>query len=295
VSEIVEQPPVEVPQEPVAPPEPTPDPEAVEAAALEQAAVELPEGDGVLKYVPLSAVTKPREEAKTLRGENKTLKEQLEQAKQAITASQPYVEAAKVLLQQQQQPPAPQAPQVMTPEQRAELEEEARDMDFYKTDGSLDLDRAQRSLDRTMKRAERIADQKVAPLQQQSAVAQAQAVLNQAKGWKDPATGETADPAILTTLWNKVAAQPNGLQTLTNPEAAAFIVSHALNLTRWQKGQQPAPPARQPAPQGDPVFVEPSGGGGQQLALNAMEKRFAREAGMSEADYLKAAKGAPRG
>lgn len=299
MSDAVEQPVVDEhvpPAAPVEEPAVAPvDPEAAELAELEQNAVALPDGDGLSKFVPLAAVTKAREEAKALRQQAKeaaTLKAELEAAKAREAAAQPYVEAAKAMLQQPQPHPEPQGP---SPEERAELEEVARDLDFYKTDGSLDLDRATRHQARVRKEAERIAAAQVAPLQQQNEIARAQAVLNQAKAWKDPVTGETADPAVLTQLWNKVAQQPGGLQTLSNPEAAAFIVSHALNLSRWGKGAQPAPVARTPAPDGPPVFVEPSGGGTQVPTLSSMERKAARDLGMTEAEYLKAAAGRPRG
>ena len=206
----------------------------------------------------------------------------------------PYVEAAKAILQQPQvQHQEPQGP---SPEERAELEEEARDMDFYKTDGSLDLDRAARSLARTTKRAERIAAAQIAPLQQQAAVERARGVLTAATGWAHPVTGEKADPTILRSMWNKVAGQPGGLETLANPEAAMFVWGQALLASQVQRGPQAPAVARTPAPDGPPVFVETSGGGGDRPAsLNSMERKLIAESGMSEAEYLKQAANRPRG
>lgn len=276
---------------------PVVDPEAAELAALESAAVEVPEGDGIVKLVPLAAVTKARAEAKQYREDARKaaeLQAELDKVRGDWQAAQPYVEAAKVMLQQQQQPPAPQGPSA---EETAELEEVARDLELYKADGTLDLDRASRHQARVTKAAQRIAAQQVGPLQQQAAIGQAQTVLSQAKAWKDPSSGEQADPAILTNLWNRVAQQPGGLETLRNPEAAMFIWGQALNLTRWQKtqaggGRPAAPPVVLPPP----VMVEPSGGAaGAPLALSPLERKVAKEMGMSESEYLKAAASAPRG
>ena len=289
--------------EPQAPPEtpaapaPPVDQEAAELAALETGAIEVPEGDGIVKLVPLSAVTTARDKAKEAREQAKAAQEQLDRLRGEYDAAKPYIEAAKAVLQQPQQQ-APQPPAGPSPEQTAELEEVARDLEFYKTDGSLDLDRAGRHQQRILKAAAAMAQQQVAPLQQREALSRAQSVLNEAKNLKDPSTGEQADPNILIGLWNKVAAQPGGLETLTNPEAAMFIWGQAMNLTRWGKAQGPKVIATQgvsTAPLAPPVFVEASGGGSQQPTLSAMERRAAKDLGMTEAEYLKAAEKAPRG
>ena len=292
------------PEAPAAPAAPEPqappvDQEAAELAALETTAIEVPEGDGIVKLVPLSAVTTARDKAKEAREQVKTTQAELDRVRGEYDAMKPYVEAAKAVLQQQP-PPAPAAAAGPTAEQTAELEEVARDLEFYKTDGTLDLDRAGRHQARILSAAQKMAQQQVAPLQQREAQSRAQSVLNEAKNLKDPVTGEQADPQILIGLWNKVASQPGGMETLTNPEAAMFIWGQAMNLTRWGKSQAggarpPVAPAAPAAPLGAPVFVEASGGGHQQPVLSSMERKAARDMGMSEVEYLKAAEKAPRG
>jgi hypothetical protein len=285
-AEPVETAPVEAPVETAPEPE-----EAVDGS------ITVPDDLGGTVMVPLSAATTARREAKTAKEEAKAAKEALAKIQGEWQQAAPYVEAAKAILAQPQAQPAPAAPTGPSPEEQRELEEVARDLDFYKTDGSLDLDRATRHQARVLKAAEKIAQQQVAPYAQQAKVNQAQAVLNTVKGWVDPATKEAVDPTILTNLWNRVAQQPGGLETLANQEAAMFIWGQALNLTRWQKAQQGggAAPAPAQAPQAPPVFVETSGGGGTQPSLSSMELRAAKDMGMSPAEYLKAAAKAPRG
>jgi hypothetical protein len=285
------------PQAPAAPVAPV-DQEAADQAALEATAIEVPEGDGIVKLVPLSAVTTARDRAKAARDEAKAAKDQLATLQGQMDAQRPYLEAARAILQQPQAQPQPAAPVGPSPEQTAELEEVARDLEFYKTDGTLDLDRAGRHQARILAAAQKIARQEVAPYQQQAAISKAQSVLNEAKNLTDPATGERADPQILTNLWNKVAHQPGGMDTLANPEAAMFIWGQAMNLTRWGKGgaKPPAAAAAPPAaPLGAPVFVEASGGGSQSPVMSSMERKIARDMGMTDAEYLKAAEKAPRG
>jgi hypothetical protein len=278
-------------EQPAAPAAPA-DPDDAALAALEAETIEVPVGDGSGKLVPLAAATTAREEAKRLRGEAKAAKEELDRLKGEF-------ETAKALLQQQppQAPPQPQGP---TPEQITELEEVARDLEFYKTDGSLDLDRAGRHQARILKAAQAIARQEVAPYQQQTAMSQAQALYQEAASMKDPATGETADPQIIKGIWNQIAAQPGGMDTLTNRQAVAVLWGQAINQTRWkqaQSGGAPRPPAPNAAatPLPPPVFVEASGGAGTAPVMSAMERRLARDLGMSESEYLKAAEKAPRG
>jgi hypothetical protein len=142
-----------------------------------------------------------------------------------------------------------------------------------------------------LKAAEQMASARVAPLEQQAKIGQASAVLAEAKAWKDPVTGEQADPTILANLWNRVASQAGGLDTLSNREAAMFVWGQAINLTRWQKGPAAAgvQPRQAGAPAGEPLFTEPSGGGRGAVTLTSMDRKAARDMGMSEAEYAKEA------
>jgi hypothetical protein len=284
------------PAEPAAPP---PDPEAVADAALEAGAIEIPEGDGLIRVVPLAAVTTAREEAKQAKQREKAAAKELADLQAKWTEAAPYVDAAKAILaaQPQQPPQGPQAPAGPTPEQTAELEEVARLLDFYKTDGSVDLERATKHQAMVRKEAERIAAASIAPIQQDAAFSRAQAMLEQAKAWKDPVSGEQADPKVLANMFNRVSKQQGGLDTLANPEAVMVLWGQAINLKRWgaaANGQQPpAQPAAPQPPPGPPVFVETAGGQAQPVTMSAMEQKAARDMGLSDAEYQKQAAAMP--
>ena len=275
---------------------PIADPEAVEEAeyaAIEASAIEIPEGP----MVPLAAVTKARDEAKKYKeGARRAteLEQQLAQVRADLDASRPFVEAAKTMLQAPQ--PQQQVPQGPSAEETAELEEVARDLDFYK-DGALDLERAGRHQARVLKAAQKMAAAHVAPIHQQAEISKAQTVFAELKAFKDPVTQEQADPEIMRELWNQVGNQPNGMSALANKASAMFIWERAYNLTRWKKANSApqAAPVAAPAPLGAPVFTEHSGGSSEPVTLSSMERRAAKDMGMSDAEYLKAAAKSPRG
>lgn len=268
-------------------------------ADLEANAIEVPDGD---KLVPLSAVTRLREKLKDAKqGTNEAvaLKQQLEAAQAQNAALAPLAEAFKALQaapqyqQPQQQPPAAQQPT----EDVGELEAIAKDFDFYKTDGTPDLDKARRVQARTTKQATQIAQAQTAPLVQNTLAGRAQENLARAKATTLPGTTEGADPQILDSLVSQIASQPNGLETLANPDAMKQIWLNAFALTHVKQrtsGAKPAavvqqPAAEKPAP---PVFTErPGGQMPQPKELNTLEKKAAKEAGLSEKEYLDMAKG----
>ena len=300
------------PAEPVAPPvaveepgelivndQPAPQPQAPvdEDAALdaqlEAQAIEIADGD---KLVPLSAVTELRQfrnVAKRVTREADRLKTQLEQAQQQLQATAPLAEAFRALQQaQQQQPQAPPPPAGPTAEDTAELEAIARDFDFYKADGALDLEKAGRVQARETRRAAQIAQQQMQPLVTNSLQERAMHNLARAKATTHPLTKTGADPKILDQLVSRIAAQPNGLATLADPDSMKQLWLNAYALSTFNP-QTPAPQAQAPAPQTPPLVTEPSGGYNPAVMkpLSDREKRAARDAGMSDKEYMDIAKG----
>lgn len=264
--------------------------------ALEAQAIEVPDGD---KLVPLSAVTNLRQKLKAAKAgteEAAALKQQLEQAQQQLQATAPLAEAFRALQQaqqHQQQAPQPQQPQGPTAEEVSELEEIARDFDFYKVDGTLDVDKAKRVQARESKRAQSIAQAQVQPLVTNTLQQRAVHNLQRAKATTHPVTKQGVDPQILDALAQKIAEQPNGLQTLADPDSMKQLWLNAYALSTFQ-AQAPAAQTPQPVAQVvAPLLTEAAGGQvtGAAKPLSDMEKRAAKEAGLTEKAYQDMAKG----
>lgn len=287
---VLESPAVEPP--PPAEPPPVeatlPDDDAGIAAALEAQAIDVPDGD---KLVPLSAVTKLREklkDAKAGSAEAAALKQQLEQTQQQLQAVSPLAEAFRAMQHAHQEaPPQPPPPA----EDTTELDEIARDFDFYKADGQPDLVRAKKHQERETKRATAIAEQVTAPLVQQTLRQQAESNIARARVTTHPVTKQAVDPQILDVLIARIEQQPNGLQTLANPDAMKHLWLNAYALSSLSA--QPLAPPTTPQAQTPPVVTERAGGLVPESApaMTERERRAAKEAGLSPKEFLDLAKG----
>jgi hypothetical protein len=303
-------PPPEPPAEEAAAPAPEPEPAEDDDAALEAQTIALPDGD---KLVPLSAVTGARKTVQLLKAELATLKpsaqrateleQQIQTLQGTIQQMQPVVQAYQAYVASQQaQPPA--APQ-QSAEDVAELEEVARDLDLYTADGKPDLEKARRQIERVEKRAEKIAQRVVAPMQQQDVQRQADYMLARAKATKAP-NGLQPDPKILDAVWAKVdprlAASPDGAKHLW---AQAYAFTHMqqqivaptapAGTARDASGKfVPAAAAQAPPP---PLYTPKAGGaqGPATTALSTEEQKFLKASGMTEKEYLESAARMPGG
>lgn len=263
---------------------------------LQAQVIDIPDGD---KLVPLSALTATRKAlkaAKQAATDSPALKQQLEQAQQQLQAVAPLADAFRALQQAPQQQPAPVAPV----EDTTELDEIARDFDFFRADGTPDLDKARRVQTRETKRATAIAQQQTAPLVHNTLTERAQHNIERAKATTLPGTTEKADPVILDGMIQQILQQPNGLQMLASHEAMIELWKNAYVNTQIARtarggGQPPAPVVPKPAvvPTA-PVFRESAGGHvAQAKPLSAMEKRAAKDAGMTEDEFKAIAKDKP--
>lgn len=286
-------------EEPVAPAAPL-TPEQEEAALdtlIAEKGIDIPNDAGGEKLVPLAAVT-------TLRGKLKDARAEADAAKAGTAAADglkarvaeleaqladvlPRAKAYDVYSQIQQAGPV--APAGPTAEELAELEEIARDEDYYKTDSTLDLDRAKRHRDRIIKAAERIAQQQVAPIQQHSIATQSRAMLASAKLTKAPG-GQQPDPEILDLVWSRLDPSV----TATREGAIqAWNVAMGYSVTMG-KAAGSAAPARDPLPV--PLVIEKAGGKDTPAPqATAADERAARDLGIPVADYLKEVAAMPKG
>lgn len=278
--------------------EAAPEPEKVEPPVsedadldkfIEEKTIEIP-GD-TDKLVPLTAVTTAREKLKVEREARRVAEEraakapelesQLQQMQQQLNQVAPMAQAYQAALAASQQPEQPTGP---TPQDTAALEEIARDYDFYKTDGSLDLDRATRHQARVRKEAQAIAQQTVAPLQQQSQSDRSIAMLRNAKLTTAP-DGSKPDPAILDWVWSKIDPEVTSTRE-GSQQAFAAAMGYAVLLGKTVKAETATTKAKEVIP--PPLLTEKSGGRDVETpSLSASDKRYAKELGMTEAQYQK--------
>lgn len=268
--------------EPAAPPAPPLDEEAAIDAALEKDAITINHsGD---KLVPLAAV-------ETVRGQNKELKKQLKElvsAQEKADALQaklnevaPLADAFRAVAAaqslQQQQPP-----QAVAPQDDPEALEFAKNADLWDAEGKPDVAKAQKLLGLIDRRAEQKAQTAAAPLVQENLQQRALHLLERAK--VTPINGELVDPGILTAMFQQVASQPGGLQSLADPRNVAIMTKLAHTETMIKRGPKAAAATPPPAP----LFTEPAGGKASALpALNAGDRKVARELGITDTEYAK--------
>ena len=233
-------------------PAPTPDPAAQpvaptppvdpDDAADEAVAVDTPQG----KMVPLAAL-------QSVRGELKTVKKEaakVPQLEQYQRESQPYVQFLQQnpqLLQRQQPAPAP------SPQDDPSLVALAQNLDFYKTDGSLDLAKAQKHRELVRSEAQQIAQQTMQPVAMNYYQNAAQQNYAKALQEKLP-NGQAIDKSLLDVAW--VAVQQRNPAALSDPNTIRFIVNNVIaeqmraNPFGFQQVQPPGRP---------PVHTEPVG------------------------------------
>ena len=293
-----------------APPVVDPTPEPVEAAAerdVESDTLEIPDSSmegGKAKYVPLSALSGARSELRELKGQLEQAKagsaraEQLEQQIAALTAQvqqmAPFVQAYQAAVQQ----PAPSGPAELSADEHAELTELARTLDLYDAQGQPDVQRAQKVAALVDTRAGRQAQASVAPIHQHTVSQQAAYMLARAKATAAP-NGQKPDPTVLEAIWARldpaIVATPDGarqawiqafgLSAMGSPTTAA----PARNANGQFTPQQPA------AAIPDPLHTERAGGRDTPatMPLSDMERRMAKDMGLTEQEYMARANNAP--
>ncbi len=224
-----------------------------------EGAVEFKPGE---KYVPLSAVIEARKSAKEAKERLKELEpasQEAQQLRQYLNDVKPYIEFLRAnpdFLTRTAQPQAKQEPQV-----DAEAEETARDLELYTKDGTLDVAKARRILDRTAgvarQSAEKIAAQTTEPVAKMVESQKVLGVLHQLQQERD------GDGQGLTVQAVNALAQ-DLVQTLGQEGARRFIAqdgSYTL-LKNMAFGKQATLPKRAKVapPAHDPLATERAGG-----------------------------------
>lgn len=286
-------------EEPAAPPEPlTPEQEdaAIDAIVAEKG-IDIPNDAGGEKLVPLSALTTVRGKLKDARAELSTAKEgsareaqllaQIETMQAQLAEAGPLASAYKTFIAAQAQPPKDQGPSA---EELAELEAIARDEDYYKTDSSLDLDRAKRHRDRIVREAERIAQRHVAPMQQQTVNAASEAMYQNALVTVSK-EGLSPPPEYLKAVWERIG--PEGTATKQGA-VAAYMLALGAAVSDGKAIRASAAQPRQELPV--PLVIEKAGGKDTPAPqATAADERAARDLGIPVAEYMKTASAMPKG
>lgn len=268
-------------EQPAATDEPTTPPPAADDDGIVEAVTV-----GQQKMVPLEALKEARASAKALKAQMAELQPQIDRAAQVsreLESLQPTLQALQRMTPAQRdalasgKTPSPEG----TPhnDQDVEARELAEDLGLIAQDGSLDISRARKRLDKDNARIERMLESRVAPVRQSAAAQQAATIRQQAKGITDNtgtllATAESIDEAY-AMLPPELAANPN-------TALVAIGTAMAIDRMKNRKVQQPA------QDYGAPLYSEPMTGR-RGPSISAEERELAKKVGLTDKDLTAAA------
>lgn len=264
---------------PVATPDPpaatVPDPAVVPPEPDEQSAVEMQGG----KYVPLDALKATRAELKVAKEAASQMETLRQQNAQLMGSLQTFQH-----LQQQMQRPATE-PIAATPvDPSAEMY--ARSLDYYKADGTPDLDRGGKFAALVRQEATKLAQQAIEPYAQQTQQERAAVNFQRALATKAP-NGMQPKSETLTWMFQNLPASMT-----SDPRTAQMLPALAIGLDVLS-GQRGAPPSPA-APLTAPVVTEASGGGPSRPrspGINDVERAIIANRNMDEKRYGELTKG----
>jgi hypothetical protein len=266
------------PPEPVAEaPAPEPQQAAPEPPAEDDVpdAVELQAG---VKYVPVGALKAVREELKALKPQAQRAAE----LEAEIAASRPYVEFLKAnpQLLQPQQPAQPQTP----PAEDPALIEYAKTLDLYTQDGRPDTTRAAKLRDMTRQEAQAIAQQAVAPYQEQTHATAAAQNLQWMTTLVDANKRPLQEKYVIETVRSVYGnmSKSDAIKILADPNVAQLLAYTALGRQAASEPYQPAPAP----PSAPPLHVESAGGN---VPIQVSEDHT-RRLGIGHKSYVETAK-----
>ena len=257
-------------------PEADPEPEGV---------IEVSVADQKQRVVPVTVIAAERQRVRAAEREKVTkeyeplkakaaLADQLQQDVQALQPHIDYLKAHPELLQREQPPEL----QAVSDE---DAERYARDYELYSASG-LDLGKAKRIIARQRDEVKRVAAEAaqaaVRPVAESNAIQQSKQNFLWAASQRSADGRPLVDPTVLMEEWKQIPAE-----LAAQPQVAELLLEKAIGR-QLRSGKQP--PA---APDRDPLFSEPSGGRAQGYQISELERKVSRNAGISEADWSKAA------
>lgn len=234
---------------------------------------------GILKDL-LSA----RRTSRETKAELARIKGEYERLTQNVQTMQPLLETIQRLTPQQREALATgRLPSPAGTEQDAgdvEAMELAQDLGLIAADGSLDIARARKRLDKDNERFARLLDQHVAPLRQTTHQQIASNIRTQAKAQVDAAGNPLASPESIDEAYSMLPPE-----LAANPQVAMVAIGTAMLIDKMKGRTAKAP---QTSIYGDPIYSEPAGGrrGAQ---VSAEDRAMAKKAGLTDADITAAA------
>lgn len=265
--------------------DPEPDPKTHEADPTggheEEAVVVAQKGaDGKTDVVPLAAHLEQRGKAEK-RGEAKARLEMQKEIDEAKAIKQSLEQYGPILQRIQQDPSIlERARQPQKTERDVEAEEVAEDLGLIAADGSLDVNRARRYLDRQDQRNGKLVDQRVAPVANATAsqIANGHRLALKSRRHEDgrPVASAESIDAVANVLPPELVANPN---------VAQIMELIAIGLDQKTGRTPKAPVARM---YDEPWLSEGAGRGpGSRSVLTDEDKRFAKNLGLDEKTYAK--------
>lgn len=262
-----------------------PDPVAAAAPPEPPAPVAEPEPEESVeingqRMVPVGALVAERKQRQTLSEKAA----QVDQLQEQVRRMAPYVEFLRAnpgLMQppQQRPEPPPSAPQA-----DPDAVEAAQLMDFYKADGSLDVEKGAKWLSLQDRRAAHVSREAVRPYQELTAQQKSQSNFQAALTVKD-AQGVAPTRESLEAVWRMMPTADT-----SDPQVAGVMAALALGLDRMK------PQPQRVAPSAPPLVTEGSGGNVKaRPVLSALEERVAKERGISAQTWSELTKDHTRG
>lgn len=206
-----------------------------------------------------------RKEAKAAKREAAETKAQLQQVSSRLDALNP-------LLERIQQDPtiltrAAGHPDPKPVERDIEAEQTAEDLGLIAQDGSLDVGRARRILDRLDQRAGRTVDTRIAPLAQTTAQQASDLHRARALNMRTPDGAPFATQESINEAWAVLPAE-----LTANPNVSAVVMPLVAAGIDRAKGRVPKAPERHEY--GDPIFTEPGGRRGPVSVLTDEDRKM---------------------
>jgi hypothetical protein len=249
--------------------------------------VEIPQG----KVVPLAALQGERAAKREADAARQRAEAEANDLKQKLGAIQNEWNQVQPLIQQLRSgqipprlQPKPPTPPSKGPLSDQEAIEYARDLDLYKSDGSPDVDRAQRLAARQAAISQKSAQAEVQPLKELTAQQRSNAYFQHYAGLKDKAGQPMVDPKILRDVWlwapAELSSQEGVAQVLFNQAIAESVIQGKYKGFTVQAPTAPPPPVHSEGlGGGNPGKTEPS----------AFDRRAMEAANLSQKDYTEIA------